>query len=213
MTAEYSELLKLPGKVYLVSKRFHRKLLKIILKPLFKECGKNFRFDPTNSIFSYNTIVIGNDVMIGSNAVFIASESSIIIGNQVVFAPNVTIRGGNHNIGVMGKYMYQVREKREIDDQPVVIEDDVWVGSNVTILKGVKIGRGSVLAAGAVVTKNVPPYAIIAGIPAEVIKWRWTVEEIIEHEEKLYAPDKRFSETHLKDIQEIYGSKRPQINS
>ena len=67
-------------------------------------------------------------------------------------------------------------------DQPVVIEDDVWCGANVTILKGVTIGHGSVVAAGAVVTKSFPPYSIIGGIPAKLLKMRFTEEEIKEHE-------------------------------
>ena len=70
-------------------------------------------------------------------------------------------------------------------DQPVVIEDDVWCGANVTILKGVTIGRGSVVAAGAVVTKSFPPYSIIGGIPAKLLKMRFTEEEIMEHERML----------------------------
>ena len=70
-------------------------------------------------------------------------------------------------------------------DQPVVIEDDVWCGANVTILKGVTIGHGSVVAAGAVVTKSFPPYSIIGGIPAKLLKMRFTEEEIMEHERML----------------------------
>lgn len=61
----------------------------------------------------------------------------------------------------------------------------MWVGSNVTILKGVTIGRGSVIAAGAVVTKSCPPYSIIGGVPAKVLKARFTPDEIKEHEGKL----------------------------
>ena len=71
-------------------------------------------------------------------------------------------------------------------DLPVVIEDDVWTGANVTILKGVTIGRGSVIAAGAVVTKSFPPYSIIGGVPAKLIKMRFTPEQIAEHERVLY---------------------------
>ena len=70
-------------------------------------------------------------------------------------------------------------------DQPVVIEDGVWCGANVTILKGVTIGRGSVVAAGAVVTKSFPPYSIIGGIPAKLIKMRFTEEEIKKNENDL----------------------------
>ena len=67
-------------------------------------------------------------------------------------------------------------------DAPVVIEDDVWCGANVTILKGVTIGRGSVVAAGAIVTKSFPPYSIIGGVPAKLIKMRFSPEEIERHE-------------------------------
>ena len=71
-------------------------------------------------------------------------------------------------------------------DLPVVIEDGCWIGANVTILKGVTIGRGSVVAAGAVVTKSCEPYSIIGGIPAKLLKMRFTPEQIIEHERKLF---------------------------
>ena len=67
----------------------------------------------------------------------------------------------------------------------VVIEDDIWIGANVTILKGVTIVRGSVVAAGAVVTKSCPPYSIIGGVPAKVLKMRITPVEIVEHEKLL----------------------------
>ena len=67
----------------------------------------------------------------------------------------------------------------------MVIEDGVWMGCNVIVLKGVKVGRGAVVAAGAVVTKDVPPYAIVGGNPAKVIKFRFTDEQILEHERYL----------------------------
>jgi len=68
----------------------------------------------------------------------------------------VTILGGDHNTSVIGKAMFFVHTKRPEDDLPVVIEDDVWVGTRVTILKGVRIGRGAIVAAGAVVTRTFP---------------------------------------------------------
>ena len=74
------------------------------------------------------------------------------------------------------------KDKLPENDAAVVIEDDVWTGANVTILKGVTIGRGSVVAAGAVVTKSCPPYSIIAGVPAKVVKMRFTPAEIEKHE-------------------------------
>ncbi|MEN9523131.1 MAG: hypothetical protein RL065_1508, partial [Bacteroidota bacterium] len=95
--------------------------------------------------------------------------------------PNVTIMTGDHRIDVIGKYMYDVKEKLPENDVDVVIENDVWIGANATILKGVTIATGSIIASGAVVTKSFPPYSIIGGIPAKLIKERFTVSEIESH--------------------------------
>ena len=78
-------------------------------------------------------------------------------------------------------------EKLPNNDLPVVIEDDVWCGANVTILKGVTIGHGSIVAAGAVVTKSFPPYSIIGGVPAKLIKKRLSDGEAEENDKKLYG--------------------------
>ena len=67
----------------------------------------------------------------------------------------------------------------------MVVEDGCWIGANVAILKSVTIGRGSVVAAGAVVTRSCPPYSIVGGVPARVIKPRFTAEQIEEHESLL----------------------------
>ncbi|PCI61308.1 MAG: acetyltransferase [Gammaproteobacteria bacterium] len=150
----------------------------------FCACGNNVIFHPFD-LFSYSTISINDDVYIGPGAKFSASESSITIGNKVMFGPNVTIMGGDHNISVVGCYMYDVKEKLPENDLPIVIEDDVWVGCNVVILKGVTIGRGAVVAAGSVVIKSVEPYSIVGGVPAKKISQRFTDAEIIEHEKIL----------------------------
>lgn len=88
------------------------------------------------------------------------------IGNHVNLAQNVTVTGLNHN--------YQNIEKR-IDEQgvstlPVTIEDDVWIGANAVVLPGVTVGTHSVVAAGSIVSRNIPPYSICAGSPARIIK-------------------------------------------
>lgn len=69
--------------------------------------------------------------------------------------------------------------------QVLTSEDDVWIGANVTILKGVTIGRGSVVATGAVITKSCPPYSIIGSVPAKVLKMRFSVEAMNIHERLL----------------------------
>lgn len=154
------------------------------MKSRFIKCGKNVHFSPLNSAFSYSKISIGNDVYIGPNALF-SSIKGIVIGNKVTFGPKVTIMAGNHNFKEIGSYIYDNHTKREDDDLPVTISDDVWIGCNAIILKGITIGRGAIVGAGSVVTKDVPPYAIVGGNPAKLIRYRFTEDEIKEHEYRL----------------------------
>jgi len=168
----------------------------------FAECGKNVMFYPTSSDIFYRHIYVGSNVFIGPGASFMAYISRIKIGNKVMFGPNVTIRGGNHSSHIIGKFMsdYQTSEKLPEDDQQVVIEDDVWIGTGAIILKGVTIGRGSIVAAGAVVTKDVQPYSIIGGVPAKLIKYRWNTDGILQHEAILYPPTQRLSKEYVDSL-------------
>ena len=142
-------------------------------------CGKDVRFSPFDSSFSYSNMSVGNHVSIGYHADFIATRSKIVVGDHVVFGPHVSIRGGDHRFDIPGRYIDTVKddEKLPVNDADVVFEGDNWIGMNVTILKGVTIGFGSVIAAGAVVTRSIPPCTIAGGIPARVIRDRFTPEE------------------------------------
>jgi len=109
--------------------------------------------------------------------------------------------GEVHNITVPGRFMTDVHEKTGNEDLGVIIDDDVWVGNSAIILRGVRVGRGSVIAAGAVITKSIPPYAIVAGTPAHIVRFRWDVTTILSHEKTLYPPDQRLSEFDLNQWQ------------
>lgn len=169
------------------------RFLSFFYKKMLRGCGSNVRFSALTSDFTYRNLTIGNDVYIGPHALFLCTESQIFIGNKVLFGPHVTIIGGDHRITDVGRFIYDVLDKHPEDDQDVHIEDDVWIGTNTTLLKGVTVGRGAVVAAGALVTKDVPPYAIVGGVPAKVLKYRFTPEQIQEHERQLYAEDKRLT--------------------
>lgn len=149
----------------------------------FARVGRKISFDPFG-VYSYENIYLGSSVNLGYRPVLIAGKSKIIVGNHVMFGPQVTIRGGNHRIDLLGRYMDMVKndEKRLEDDPGVIINDDVWIGTRAIILAGVTIGRGAVVGAGAVVTKSVPPYAVVGGNPAKIIRMRWSQSEILEHE-------------------------------
>lgn len=167
-------------------------------KRSMKYCGKGVYLRPMSSDFKglWN-MSIGEGSSIPKGSTFYCTEVPLTIGKKVIFGPSPTIITGDHRIDVIGKYIMDSHEKLPENDAPVVIEDDVWCGANVTILKGVIIGRGSVIAAGAVVTKSCPPYSIMGGVPAKVLKYRFTIDEAIEHERQLYPESKRLSREEL----------------
>ena len=90
-------------------------------------------------------------------------------------------------------------------DKDVIVESDVWIGRNVTILAGVHIGRGCTIGAGSVVTKSMPPYCTCVGVPARPIKVKWTIDEILQHESQLYPKEERFSKEGLMEIYDKFG--------
>ena len=193
-------ILKFFAILFIMWRKVWRRLKMIILLPAFGRHGKNLIFDPGDH-FNFNNIETGDDVSIGTGSIFLASESKIIIGNKVLFGPKVTVIGGNHNTSIIGKFMYDVHEKRPGDDLDVIFEDDIWVGSGAIILKGVRIGRGSIVAAGALVNKDVLPYTIVGGVPAKQISKRFkNIEDVITHEMELYSTQDRLNSEVLREI-------------
>lgn len=131
------------------------------------------------------------------------SKESLQIGNYVSIASNVVfILGGNHQINTFTSYPLKsmfLKNSPEDDAQSkgaIIIEDEVWIGSNVIILSGITVGKGAVLAAGSVVTKNVMPFSIVGGNPAKLIKFRLN-EDLIEKRNKI-----NLSEISKRDITE-----------
>lgn len=179
-------------KISLVPSYLWDKMWAPVWKRCMKHCGKGVYIRPMSSdIKGLWNLSVGDGTSIPKGSTIYCTDAACTIGKKVLFGPKPTIITGDHRIDILGKYMTDVTvEEKFVDgvnvyDQPVVIEDDVWCGANVTILKGVTIGHGSVVAAGAVVTKSFPPYSIIGGIPAKLIKMRFTEEEIMEHERML----------------------------
>ena len=112
-------------------------------------------------------LIIGDNVGIAANA-FIAMRGKVKIGDNTIFGPGVSIHAENHNFEELN---IPIR-KQGATRKGVIIGEDCWIGSKAVILDGVKIGNHAIVAAGAVVTKDVPDYAIVGGVPAKVIKLR-----------------------------------------
>lgn len=153
-----------------------------------------FISNPRN-VFIYGTDAIGPNAFIsGTNARFIVKQGGVI-------AEGLTVHTGNH-ARIPGLFIADVTEdiKPKGYDKDIIVEEDVWIGCNVTLLSGVTIGRGTTIAAGAVVTKSMPPYCICGGIPARFIKFYWTIDQILEHEKKLYPIEEQYTHEQLDEI-------------
>lgn len=133
-------------------------------KMILEKCGSNVNIEHGANLFS--TISIGDNSSIGLNAIL---DGGIQIGNNVMMGQYCAILTTNHCFNRIDIPMNQ-QGCGEI--APVIIDDDVWIGLHCVILRGVHIGKGAIIGAGSVVTKDVPPYAIAAGNPASVIRYR-----------------------------------------
>lgn len=169
-------------------------------------CGRNVMIKPSTSVFKgLENFYICDDVRIARYAVIYSTRAKVYIGHKVEIAPYLKIITGNHNVKNIGHFMFDGDiNKNKDDDRDVIIEGDSWFGINVTILAGVTIGRGSVIAAGAIVTKSCPPYSIIGGVPARVLKFRFSIDEVLEHERGLYPQNERYTREELELQREQY---------
>lgn len=138
---------------------------RLICRRLFKKMGRDVIIERHAYFSTGEQLSIGDGSGLGVNAHCVGP---IIIGRDVMMGWDVIILTLNHATGV-GRPM---RGQGGLPREPVVIEDDVWIGARVIILPGVVVHRGAILAAGAVVTKEVPAYAVVGGNPARIIKYR-----------------------------------------
>lgn len=122
----------------------------------------NFRlYSPKRIVINKNAkLILGSGYI--NNFVNINCTEYIKIGNNVAISENVIIRDSDNHI--------LISDKESVSTKPIVIEDNVWIGMNVIVLKGVNIGEGAVVAAGSVVTRSVPANTLVAGVPARVVK-------------------------------------------
>ena len=143
---------------------FQKKIRGLCGKLILKKCGRNVNIEK-GARFS-SQVSLGDFSGIGVNA---SIGGKCTIGKFVMMGPNCTIYSRNHEFSDVSRPMM---EQGYSEEKEVVIGDDVWIGGNVTILPGVKIGSHSIIGACSVVTKDVPEYAIVAGNPAAVKKFR-----------------------------------------
>lgn len=150
--------------------------------------GSGFHSGKGVNMWAKNEITIGDNFYIGR---YSQIECDTLIGNNVILGNYVAFVGKYdhkyNQIGVSIRLASQIRDKDYNWlglTSKVIVDDDVWIGYGATIMSGVKIGRGAIVAAGSVVTKDVEKYAIVGGNPAKFLKYRFDKDEIIAHEKK-----------------------------
>jgi virginiamycin A acetyltransferase len=168
-----------------------RSLVRAIEKRSFEEKWR--KINPHNEtkvdgrIFPMEIVTVGKGTYgtITIQSLYITPNEKLVIGNYVSIAPNVTfLLGVNHQIDTATTFPFHSKliQRSPIDaisNGPIVIEDEVWIGTGAMIFSGVKVGKGAIVAAGALVTKDVQPYAIVGGNPARVIRSRFS-DDIIQ---------------------------------
>lgn len=173
------------------------------------------KLNPDNSTtigkyIDLNTIQVGKASYGKINAISYLQYSKLIIGCYVSIAENVTfLLDAEHRTDTISSYPFKVKilgfqNQEAFGKGDIIVDDDVWIGFGSTILSGVHIGQGAVVAAGAVVTKDIPPYAIVGGTPAQILKYRFSEEQI----KKLLLIDYRFIDDELifNHVNDLYDS-------
>lgn len=135
---------------------------------------------------------------------FISYKGKLTVKKYAAIGAGCIIIPGDHvpTVGIP-QYLAGRLHINDVDGE-IVIGEDAWVGAGTILLSHCNIGRGSVVAAGAVVSKEVPPYAVVAGIPAKIIATRFSVEQILKHESILYPSEERMTKEELEQLFEKY---------
>lgn len=189
------------GWGWLMTKLYHHR---------FKHIHKTARISYTANVDNPDNLFMDELTNIDAGAVVMNTRAKLIFKKNSGAAVGLTAITGNH-MSVVGKNLKQVTDKikDELDknhdmDKDIIVEEDVWIASHVTLLAGVRLGRGCEVGAGSVVRGSVPPYSVVVGNPCKVVGFRFTPEEVIEHEKQQYKEEDRLQIEILQKNYEKY---------
>lgn len=167
-----------------------KNFIKKLLYRLYILLERNYRNYRVSSFIDKKSLIVGKHTY-GINNLLIdeykGSEAKVIIGSYCSIGPKVRlITGGYHPVDWVSTYPFKAKWKLEgafTDGMPytngdINIKNDVWIGTDVIIMSGITIGNGAVIAAGSLVSSNVPDYAVVGGVPAKVVKYRFSKDAI-----------------------------------
>ena len=170
----------------------------------FGHFGKNASLARPCDLKNPKNIYLYDFARIGCRSTIMTmGNSRFIMKRGCLTAEGLVVVTSNHRQHI-GQFLQGNNEDNEYKD--IIVEEDVWIGINVTLLAGAHIGRGAIIGACSVVTKEIPPYAVAVGNPAKVIKFKWSIDDILKHERMLYPENMRFTREELEGHRKLYKS-------
>lgn len=180
-----------------------RKLIKRLRMRQYKNVSSTSVIQRNVKVYNKDNLVMGEDTNINAGAIIMNTRARFVMGNHSGAAFGLRVITGNH-MSVVGKNHHQISDSdkdlisNSIEfDKDIIVEEDVWLGADVTLLFGTYIKRGAIIGAGSVVRSVIPPYAIATGNPAKVIGFRFSPQEILEHEAIIYRESERIPASTL----------------
>ena len=195
-------------------KRIVRQILEIWRHRGFKHVSEKARLGKGVKVYNKENLIMEEGTNIDAGGIVMNTNAKFVMKKWSGAAIGLTVISGNH-VSIAGKAHKMVTDfdKQKIDvnhecDKDVIVDEDVWIASNVTLLSGVHLGKCSIIGAGSVVRNNIPPYAIVAGNPAKIVGFRFTPEEALIHERALFQEHERMTIEELTDNYNKYFIKR-----
>lgn len=185
-------------------------LLRYFHVATYPNVHRKARLGIRDEIANRNNLVLAETATLKSDNFIMNGRARFIMKKWSGAAEQLMVITGNHMYipGMVGqKVSDKIKDEQDINnefDKDVIIDEEVWIGARVTILQGVHVRRGCDIGAGTVLRKSPPPYSIVIGNPAKVIGFRYTPEEIIEHEKNLYPEEERLPLSLLEKNYEKY---------
>lgn len=176
----------------------------LVIKSRLGGCGKDVVIAFPCKLSKPQNVFLSDYTLIQPNTTFIMNNGCVRVGKWSVIASNCTLITDNHipSVGVNHRMLGRYHINDKVKD--IILEEDCWAGAGVTLMSGAILRRGSIAAAGALVNKEVPPYAVVAGVPAKIIASVFSLEQILEHESYLYPEQERMSKEELSVLFEKY---------
>lgn len=195
----------------LIPKSIHRtylavsRLKRLYYSPMKKDfwgyrASNNVLTTPVYVVTPKN-VYLNENTKLETGAEIINKDCKFVIKRNSSLARNLTVVTMNHRSTVGIPHFLLGLSHVNDKEKDIIVEEDVWVGSNVTLVYGAHLSRGCIIGANSMVNKDIPPYAVAVGSPARIIAVKFSLEQIIQHERKLYKEEDR---TPIKVLEELF---------